>query len=90
MKKSIFLFLTLLSFVLVSAQEEDSYVYGDTKPLTNATPSGKDFDWGKVTIGGNLGATFGSITYIEIAPTMGYYLTKEILRRSGPYWKKTV
>lgn len=85
MVKSFFIIISLFFVSLASAQDDDSYVYGDSDSEVTSedeiTKAG--FDWDKVTVGGNLGMTFGTITYIEIAPTAGYYLTEEIIAGAG-------
>ncbi len=66
------------------AQDEDAYVFGDnTASTSSSSSSGSGFDWDKVTIGGSVGLTFGSITFVEIAPTFGYFLTDNILAGVG-------
>src|SRR5690606_15217468 len=74
---TLFIFITLG----ISAQNEDEYVYGDTPKNKQEQPKG--FSWDKVTIGGNIGATFGDITYFEIAPVVGYYFTPNIIGGVG-------
>ncbi len=68
------------STVSMAQVDDDAYVYGDDRgsSKTEKESTGK-FDWDRVTVGGGLGATFGDITYFEIAPTFGYYLTDNIL-----------
>jgi len=65
------------------AQEEDVYVSGDANKITTPTLSEQGFNWSRVTLGGGLGLTFGTITLIEIAPTVGYYLTDNVLAGAG-------
>jgi hypothetical protein len=38
----------------------------------------KKFDWDNVFLGGNIGLQFGSLTYIEVAPTIGYNITDKL------------
>jgi len=77
------LLLSISPIIGFSQADEDSYVYGDTpKTTTNSEKTGK-FDWDRVTIDGGLGATFGDVTYFEISPTIGYYLTDNILAGVG-------
>lgn len=77
------LFLVLLfSFSFASAQDEDTYVYGDS-PTNNKNNKNRGFSWDKVTLGGNIGATFGDITNFEIAPVAGYYFTPNIIGGVG-------
>jgi len=72
------------SVVALGQTDEDAYVYGDDRgsSKTDKVSTGK-FDWDRVTVGGGLGATIGDITYFEIAPTFGYYLTDNILVGMG-------
>lgn len=83
MKKFVFFILVTCFSSFLFAQEDDNYVFGDTdrNPAPRINNSG--FDWSKVTVGGGLGLTFGTITYIEIAPILGYYLTDNILAGVG-------
>jgi len=75
-------FLVVSTFQLFAQVDEDSYVLGDSKS-TNPKPQNKGFDWDRVTIGGGLGLTFGTVTYVEIAPNVGYYLTDNFLAGVG-------
>ena len=71
--------LMLLISISGFSQDEDSYVFGDNTTNSNGSTKKKGFDWDRVTIGGGLGASFGTITVFEIAPDFGYYLTDNIL-----------
>lgn len=74
------LFITLLVTSIVLFAQDDTYVYGDYGAAKKKNELPKGFDWEKVTIGGTLGASFGSDqTYFEIAPQFGYFLTENIL-----------
>ena len=80
MKVFITILLAVISYGL-SAQD-DGYVYGDNVAQPNpALQSG--FDWNRVVVGGGFGMTFGDYTYIEVAPTFGYYLTDNIIAGVG-------
>lgn len=80
-------FLAILLFITpilgFSQADEDSYVYGDTEKAQTKTAATGKFDWDRVTVGGGLGATFGDLTYFEISPTVGYYITDNILAGFG-------
>lgn len=41
------------------------------------------FDPSKLTYGGNFGATFGSLTYIDISPLVGYRITDRFISGIG-------
>ena len=72
------LFFGLISFGAFSQAREDN-----SRPsATKATPQ-KGFQLDKVVVGGNLGAQFGDLTYIEVSPTVGYKLTEKWLAGVG-------
>ncbi len=76
---TVLLFCSILGF-----SQEDSYVQGDeTESSASNSSKDKGFDWDKVTIGGGFYAGFGTNTYFLIAPTIGYYLTDNILAGIG-------
>lgn len=83
MKLITFLALITISFTGYSQTDEDSYVYGDDSSSSSKSSSDGKFDWKRLTVGGGLGATFGDVTYFEIAPTVGYYFTDNILAGIG-------
>jgi len=84
MLKYCIIVVLLVSGLSLTAQD-DAYVQGDEPAETEAigTPEQRGFDWKRVTIGGGFGMTFGDLTFIEIAPTFGYYLTDNILAGVG-------
>ena len=43
----------------------------------------KRFDWKRVIVGGGFGATFGTITAVDISPLAGYYITEDLLGGLG-------
>lgn len=84
MIKQILVFFILCSpFLGFSQADEDSYVYGDTPSTPTKSTSTRKFDWKRVTVGGGLGATFGDLTYLEISPSLGYYITNNIVAGFG-------
>lgn len=50
----------------------------DTSQKSNAASF-----WDKVTFGGNIGASFGSATYVNISPMVGYRLTEDFTAGTG-------
>jgi len=88
MMKRLFLIFTIFSSTLVFAQNEDAYVYGDNGSR-GSTSSSSDWkitdplDWERVTVGGGLGLQIGTVTLIQVAPRIGYYLTKNVLLGVG-------
>ncbi|MBI2281746.1 MAG: hypothetical protein HYU68_13810 [Bacteroidetes bacterium] len=77
------LLLFISPIIGFSQADEDSYVYGDTPETKPDSEKSGKFDWDRVTVGGGLGATFGDLTYFEIAPAVGYYITDNILAGVG-------
>jgi hypothetical protein len=74
-----FLFFTIASLSAFSQAREDN-----SRPsATKATNKNKGFQLDKVVVGGNFGAQFGDLTLIEISPTAGYKLTKNLLAGVG-------
>jgi hypothetical protein len=41
-------------------------------------PPKKSFDWSKVFVGGNLGMQFGTATFIDVSPLVGYRINDRI------------
>ncbi len=84
MKKIALILVLCIPLMMFAQADEDSYVYGDTPEVKKDDESSKGkFDWKRVNIGGGIGATFGDLTYFEISPTVGYYLTDNILAGIG-------
>jgi len=79
MIKHFLILLAVLVSTLGFSQDEESYVFGDNSDEKSDVVSSSGFNWDRVTIGGGLGLSFGSLTIIEIAPSIGYYLTDNIL-----------
>ncbi|MCC7302414.1 MAG: hypothetical protein IT233_07225 [Bacteroidia bacterium] len=44
------------------------------------------WSWDKVEFGGSLGASFGNVTFIDVSPTIGYRLVKNIVAGAGPLY----
>jgi hypothetical protein len=77
-----FVFLTLLLCIcLITGQAQDE-VRVPTTPTTsiNNKTEPKEFDTfrDRIYIGGNVGASFGSTTYINIQPLIGCKITKKL------------
>lgn len=65
------------------SQARDFNAPSRTKPKPE---KGFKFDPSNLVVGGNLGASFGNITYVEIAPTIGYLFSPKYLAGlSGRY-----
>jgi hypothetical protein len=80
-----FLIIIILAIsTLGFSQDEDSYVFGDnTSNNSSVKKSSNGFDWDRVTVGGGLGLTFGTVTYVEVSPTLGYFITDNFLAGIG-------
>lgn len=78
MKRKILLF-SLLLFLAFAGQASDlaSSYHPDLSLKKKASTF--TFDKDRVTYGGNFGAVFGSLTYVDISPFIGYRFTDEWL-----------
>lgn len=70
-----FILVSLISFSLLS-QARDFNPPSKTKPPKNTK---FEFDPDNLVIGGSLGAVFGNVTLIDVAPSVGYLLTDNYL-----------
>ncbi len=61
--------ILLLFSMLIQAQARE---FNSPKKTNSTTKKGFEFDPDNLVFGGNLGATFGDITYVEVSPTAGY------------------
>ncbi len=80
MKSSLAILLVFIS--LGAFAQDDGYVYGDT-PTQPKKEKQKGFDWNRVTVGGGLFLQFGTNSYIAVSPTVGYYLTDNLITGIG-------
>lgn len=70
-------FITLIGFTnSIYGQAQD---FNPPKSNPNLTKGDFNFDPDRLVFGGNLGASFGDITYVELAPTAGYLITDSYL-----------
>ena len=67
MQQKITYFFLLICFC-VNAQNEDMVRKSRPEPSF----------WDKVYVGGNLGLQFGTVTFIEVSPLVGYHITEKI------------
>lgn len=82
-KAIIVVFSLLVSSYGYSQVSEDDYAIDDSTATQRDRSNDDGFDWDKITVGGGLAVNFGSITYIDVSPTVGYYLTDNILAAVG-------
>lgn len=82
MKKIILSLLLFVNCVVVSAQDE---VKTPTTPVRKNSGSHNLFDTLKkrMYVGGNVGASFGTTTYINIQPLVGYKITPKFSVGAG-------
>ena len=57
----------------INNQEKSQKAYTNTDKYDDDESKGK-WDWRNFRVGGNLGLSFGSYTYVEISPTFGYWV----------------
>lgn len=58
----------------------DSITTNTNQKKASSTKEDKKWDWSQFRVGGNLGLSFGSYTYIEVSPTVGYWIIPEKLQ----------
>ena len=79
------LFLIMSSFIVLNVSGQARETSTERQPLTPTKKSSK-FDPSKLVVGGGLGAQFGSITSVQLAPMVGYLFTENLLLGvSGKY-----
>ncbi len=83
-------FLLFISFIILGtvSSSAQGYTRNDGKTATPQLkkPAKKKELIDRLTFGGNFGASFGDITFIEISPNVGYHVTDDfILGVGGTY-----
>lgn len=77
--KNFFLLFFLLQFANSLHAQTDSVYYGIPKKDTTKIKKHKNKDWmKKITYGGNFALSFGTYTYINISPAIGYNVSKKL------------
>jgi len=74
------LFISLILFTLLSSVQVFSQ---DTIPKKRPIPRESAFSWDKFFVGGNLGLQFGTVTFIDISPLIGYRFTEKFSAGTG-------
>jgi hypothetical protein len=62
---------------LSEAQAQDSTAT-TAPPLRTRSTEKQSFDWDKVYTGGDFGLQFGTNTFVQVAPLIGYHITDEL------------
>lgn len=70
---TIFLLTLFLSSTIISYGQDEETTYAE-RPDETPKPS----FWDRVYVGGNIGAQFGSVTLVNLSPTVGYMITPKI------------
>ena len=84
-KKLAPIFLIVTCFTVLNLNGQAREISKERQPLSPTKKSSK-FDPSKLLIGGGLGAQFGTITSVQISPTIGYLFTENLLvGLSGQY-----
>ena len=82
-KKYLFIFLLLSTCISAIAQ----YEYPDENEESDNGKKKQKTGWyrdSKLFFGGNLGLSFGTYTYVEVAPIVGYRITPRLSAGLGP------
>ncbi|HUH73305.1 MAG TPA: hypothetical protein VLZ75_02755 [Chitinophagales bacterium] len=70
--------------IKIEEVEEDTTIYksNDNSDVAKSVSKKEDkkWDWSQFRVGGNLGLSFGSYTYVEVSPTVGYWIIPEKLQ----------
>lgn len=78
LKRTLLVFTIILSSLVLSAQVEE--------PVRNSDEKGKTSFSQRLVFGGDIGLSFGTITYIKLAPVVGYKLTDRLTAGLGPIY----
>lgn len=78
-----FLLLTLLLLTAIAAHSFDYTSRYHPNLSLKKTERTLKFDPERITYGGNFGATFGTLTYVDISPFIGYRMTDEWMAGVG-------
>ncbi len=76
LKRSLLVFIISLATVMLSAQVEEPVISKKEK-----TPFSR-----RLVFGGDIGLSFGTITYIKLAPVIGYRITDRLTAGLGPIY----
>lgn len=82
MKRTLLILYSTLLFSASIHAELKSPFYELGQSALFPKPSAK-FDPARLTYGGNFGATFGTVTYVDISPLIGYHITDELISGVG-------
>lgn len=75
MKRFIFILFTLLIYYGVFAQQQDSIKTNPSK----SQPTKKQSKWDNFVFGGNIALQFGTVNFVDISPSMGYFFHPRFL-----------
>src|SRR5690625_7764740 len=75
LKLSLLVILAVCSFSFAEAQQRDT-IYADSQRYVQGTVNHNGFQKEKLFFGGNIGLSFGSMTYINLSPLIGYRFSK--------------
>jgi hypothetical protein len=82
--KSKLFYLTFLALLLASGLKVNAQAREGNDFSTNKSKkTGFRLDPDRIIVGGNIGAQFGDITYVELSPTVGYLITENWLGGLG-------
>src|SRR5699024_3321855 len=75
LKLSLLVLLAVCSFSFAEAQQRDT-VYANSQNYVQDSVNHNGFQKEKLFFGGNIGLSFGSMTYINLSPLIGYRFSK--------------
>lgn len=78
----LYIIISLIAVNSLSAQDYVKEKTATATPQLKKTPKKKELI-DRLTFGGNFGAAFGDVTFIEISPTVGYHVTDDFILGTG-------
>jgi len=78
--KKIFTLIIIVCFSTVFSYGQDAQIYHPNDPQREPKPPLKD----RIFFGGDIGLQFGDVTYIYLAPIIGYKVTPKLGMGGGP------
>lgn len=78
----LYIIISLIAVNSLSAQDYVKEKTATATPQLKKTPKKKELI-DRLTFGGNFGAAFGDVTFIDISPTVGYHVTDDFILGTG-------
>ncbi|HSK13389.1 MAG TPA: hypothetical protein VK907_09250 [Phnomibacter sp.] len=83
MRVTLICLIALATSLTATAQMRQTFSYPAQQRYQDTTEPQKGFDPSRLVFGGNLGASFGDLTFINISPQVGYQFSRVITAGAG-------